>query len=154
MYSEGTDPTFKKLRYAGLVVMLALLTINATCDKYAKAGQLAKDAAAGVLVAQQTEIVLFKQGRIDDATHKAIEAKFLELAEAGTKLDLAINQQHSASGATAALQAALASVQDLSTSAILGIKDPNTQLEIKALLLAVQTTLNNIAAFAGTGSQP
>lgn len=141
----------RKLRYSAFVLMLALLSINATCDKYAKAGQLAKDAAAGVLLAQQTEIALHTQGKIDEPTHQAIEKKFLELATAGIQLDVAINQQHSASGATAALQAALASVQDLSTSAVLGIKDQNTQLEIKALLLAVQTTLNNIAAFAGTG---
>lgn len=142
----------KKTLYAGLIVMLALLSLEATCDKYAKAGQLAKDAAAGVLLAQQTEMALHSAGKIDDATHKAIEQKFLDLSFAGIRLDAAINQEHSATNATQALQVALTSVQDLSTQTIVGIKDQNTQLQLKVLLLAVQTTLNNIAAFAGTSA--
>ncbi len=131
-----------------LISIMAYLCMAASCDKYQKVGQLAKDVAAGVLLAQQTEITLHKSGKIDDQTHQAIQKKFVELADAGMRLDQAINKAHSAGSATQALKECNVLLDDLSTNGLFEIKDQQTVNSIRAILLTVQTTLNNIAAFA------
>lgn len=135
-----------KASIISLIALTAYLCMAVSCDKYRKAGELAKDVAAGVLLAQETEINLHQAGKIDDPTHIVIQQKFVLLADAGIRLDQAINQTHSASSAKDALQAALDAVNDLSTNGLTGIKDKDTATTVKAVLLTVQITLNNIAA--------
>jgi hypothetical protein len=137
-----------KVQHFALLLLVVYFCMGASCDKYRKAGELAKDVAAGVLLAQQSEIALHKAGRIDDETHKAVQLKFSELADAGIRLDKAINEAHSAGSATQALQASINAVQDLSSNGVAGIKDAGAKAEVQAILLTVQVTLNNIAAFA------
>lgn len=131
-----------------LITIAAYLCMAASCDKYQKAGQLAKDVAAGVLLAQQTEITLHKAGKIDDATHQAIQMKFSQLADAGMRLDQAINKSHNAGSAADALKECTALLDDISTNGLFNVNDQQTVNTIRAILLTVQTTLNNIAAFA------
>ena len=136
------------LRRIVIVSLAAYICMAASCDKYRKAGELAKDVAAGVLLAQQTEVTLHKAGKIDDQTHQAIQMKFSALADAGMRLDKAINQTHNAGSATDALKECSAALDDLSTNGLFEIKDQQTVNTIRAILLTVQTTLNNIAAIA------
>lgn len=136
------------IRRALIISLAAYICMAASCDKYRKAGQLAKDVAAGVLLAQQTEITLHKAGKIDDQTHQAIQQKFLSLADAGMRLDKAINQTHNAGSATEALKECTSLLDDLSTNGLFEIKDQQTVNSIRAILLTVQTTLNNIAALS------
>jgi len=137
----------KKLYYVVFVLMVSLLLTGFSCDKYAKAGQLAKDFAATVLVAQQLEIQAYNGGYIQPATHTAIQAKFSQLADAGVSLDRAINQAHNAQTAQDQINAATALLTDLSKNEITGIKDDKTRLGIQAALVSVQTILDSIAAF-------
>lgn len=137
----------KKLYYVVFVLMVSLLLTGFSCDKYAKAGQLAKDFAATVLVAQQLEIQAYNGGYIQPATHTAIQTKFSQLADAGVRLDQAINQAHNAQTAQDQINAATALLTDLSKNEITGIKDDKTRLAIQAALVSVQTILDSIAAF-------
>lgn len=138
----------RKIRYTGAILIACLLTMAASCNKYQKVGELAKDAAATSLVAQETEIALFQQGKINPLTHQIIQTKFLQLADAGQRLDKAINETHSAKDATAALQAAIAAVDDLTQNGISGIKDDQTRADVKLAFVAVKTILDNISAFS------
>jgi hypothetical protein len=138
----------KNLYYATAVLMVSLLLTGFSCDKYAKAGQLAKDFSATVLLAQQVEIQSYNSGYIQPATHVAIQTKFLQVAEAGVVLDKAINQAHSAQGAKAQIDVASSLLVDLSNNQISGIKDDKTRMAVQAAVLSCQTILDNIAAFA------
>ncbi len=130
-------------------VLIAVTLLSGWACNYAKTGQLAKDAAASVLVAQQVEIQAHKAGYIDDALHQSIKNEMLSLADAGARLDSAISQAHSASGATAELKVMNTLLSDLSQNKLAGIKDQNTKLALQAAFLTIQTTLDNIAAFGG-----
>jgi hypothetical protein len=138
----------KTIRNISAVAIVLCLCMAASCNKYQKAGELAKDVAAGVLLAQQTEITLHRADKIDDETHQKIQQKFSALADAGMRLDQAINETHNAGSATQALSDSIAALNDLTTNGLSGIKDPQTQLEVKGVLLTVQITLNNISAFS------
>jgi hypothetical protein len=137
----------KRLYCVVFVLMVSLLLTGFSCDKYAKAGQLAKDFAATVLVAQQLEIQAYNGGYIQPASHRAIQTKFSQLADAGVRLDQAINQAHNAQTAQDQINAATALLTDLSKNEITGIKDDKTRLAIQAALVSVQTILDSIAAF-------
>jgi hypothetical protein len=139
------------LKRLGIVPIL-LLTLGAwTCSNssWQKVGELAKDSAATALAAQESEIALHSQGFIDQPTHVTLQQKFSQLSDAGQRLDAAINQAHNGGDATAALNAALAATNDLISNGLTGIKNPDKQAQLKLALLAVQTTLNNVALFAG-----
>jgi hypothetical protein len=138
----------KKLYYVVFVLMVSLLLTGFSCDKYAKAGQLAKDFAATVLVAQQLETQAYNGGYIQPATHTAFENKFSQLADAGVRLDQAINQAHNTQGAKAQLDVAASLLSDLSNNQITGIKDDKTRLAVQAAIVSCQAILDNIAAFA------
>lgn len=138
------------LKRLGIVPIL-LLTLGAwqcSTTNWQKVGELAKDAAATALAAQEAEMAMHNQNFIDADTHKTLQTKFSQLSDAGQRLDAAINQAHSGGDATAALDAALAATNDLITNGLTGIKNPDKQAELKLALLAVQTTLNNVAVFA------
>lgn len=140
----------KQALYTGTILVTALLLSGWACqNSYAKAGQLAKDVAASVLVAQQVEIQAHKAGYVNDALHQSIQQETLALADAGVRLDAAINQAHNASGALAEIQVMDKLLSDLSQNKLAGIKDQNTQTALKAAFLTIQTTLDSIAAFGG-----
>jgi len=126
-----------------------VVTLGGWSCNYAKTGQLAKDAAASVLVAQQVEIQAHKSGYIDDALHQAFQQELIALADAGTRLDAAINQSHSASGATEQLKVMNSLLSDLSQNKLAAIKNQDTKLALQAAFLTIQTTLDNIQAFSG-----
>jgi hypothetical protein len=138
----------KKLYYVFVVLMVSLLLTGFSCERYAKAGQLAKDFAATALVAQQLEIQAYNGGYIQPATHLAIQSKFSQLADAGVRLDQAINQAHNAQGAKAQIDVAASLLSDLSNNQITGIKDDKTRLAVQAAIVSCQAILDNIAAFA------
>lgn len=141
----------QKRKASSVVLALVLcLTLSAwQCNNgYQKAGQLAKDAAATALAAQESEIAIHNLHEISDEDHRAIQQKFLALADAGQRLDKAINVAHNGGDATAALNEALNATNDLVTNGLSGIKNPEKQAALKLALLAVQTTLNNLAIFA------
>jgi hypothetical protein len=138
----------KKLYDFAFVLMVSLLLTGFSCDKYAKVGQLAKDFAATVLVAQQLEVQAYDGGYIQPATHTAIQTKFSQLADAGVRLDQAINQAHNAQGAKAQIDVAASLLNDLANNQISGIKDDKTRLAVQAAVVSCQTILDNIAAFA------
>ena len=138
----------KNLYYAASVLMVSLLLTGSSCDKYAKAGQLAKDFSATVLLAQQVEIQAYNTGYIQPANHAVIQTKFLQLADAGVALDRSINQVHNAQGAKAQIDVAASLLVDLSNNQLTGIKDEKTRMAIQAAILSCQTILDNIAAFA------
>ena len=138
----------KKVYYVVFVLMVSLLLTGFSCDKYAKAGQLAKDFAATALVAEQLEIQAYHGGYIQPASHVVIQSKFSQLADAGVGLDRAINQAHNAQGAKAQIDVAASLLSDLSNNQITGIKDDKTRLAVQAAIVSCQTILDNIAAFA------
>lgn len=138
----------KQAIHLGTILMAVTLLAGWSCN-YAKTGQLAKDAAASVLVAQQVEIQAHKSGYIDDALHQSIQQEMLSLADAGVRLDAAINQSHSAKGAVAEITVMNQLLSDLSKNKLAGIKDQNTKVALQAAFLTIQTTLDNIAAFGG-----
>jgi hypothetical protein len=133
------------------VLMLALLSMEFACstNNYARAGKLAKDLAASVLVAQQVEIQVHRSGYIDDAEHKAIQSELLQIADAGMELDKAINQNQSASGATAEITVIRQLLSDLSNNKLSGIKNENAKIALQSALLTVQVIIDQIAAFGG-----
>jgi hypothetical protein len=132
----------------GTILVAVLLLAGWSCS-YTKTGQLAKDVAASVLVAQQVEIQAHKGGYIDDTLHQGFQNELLALADAGVRLDAAINQAHSAKGAVAEISVMNKLLSDLSQNKLAGIKDQNTKLALQAAFLTIQTTLDNIAAFGG-----
>lgn len=138
----------KSFYYVVSVFMVSLLLMGFSCDKYTKAGQLAKDFAATALVAQQLEIQAFNSGYIQPGSHVVIQTKFSQLADAGVRLDQAINQAHNAQGAKAQIDAAASVLSDLSNNQITGIKDEKTRLAIQTVIVSCQTILDNIAVFA------
>jgi len=138
----------KKLYCVASFLMVSLLLMGFSCDKYAKAGQLAKDFAATVLVAQQLEIQAYQSGYIQPASHVMIQNKFSQLADAGMGLDRAINQAHNVQGAKAQIDVAAALLSDLSNNQIAGIKDDKTRLAVQATIVSCQAILDNIVAFA------
>ena len=138
----------KNFYYVVSVLMVSLLLTGFSCDKYTKAGQLAKDFAATVLVAQQLEIQGYNSGYIQPASHIVMQTKFSQLADAGVGLDQAINQAHNAHGAKAQIDIAAALLSNLSNSQITVIKDDKTRLAVQAAIVSCQTILDNIAAFA------
>lgn len=141
--------TRRNAAYLGTVIIAALLLCGFSCVSYAKAGQLAKDFAASVLVAEQVEIAAANTGFIEPAMHKSMQQEFLQLADAGVRLDAAINQAHSVSGAAAEISVINKLLTDLSQNKVTGIKDPKTQLALKTALLTTQTIIDEIAAFGG-----
>lgn len=141
----------KALPLAGVIV-LALLSMEFACfgpDSYAKAGKLAKDVAASVLVAQQVEIQAHNSKYVDDETHKAIQAEMVQVADAGIALDKAINQNQSASGAFEQITVLRKLLSDLSNNKLSGIKNENSKLALQSALLTVQVIVDQIAAFGG-----
>jgi hypothetical protein len=135
-----------------LLILIGLMTIMTTAcppNNYAKAGKLAKDFSASVLVVQQVEVQAHKSGFIDDAIHQSIKQEFSQIADAGARLDVAINQSQNVSGAVAQIQVLDTLLSDLTANKITGIKDTNTKLEIQSGLLTVRTILDSIAAFGG-----
>ncbi len=78
----------------------------------------------------------------------AIQSKFSQLADAGVRLDQAINQTHNAQGAKAQIDVAASLLSDLSNNQITGIKDDKTRLAVQAAIVSCQAILDNIAAFA------
>jgi len=139
----------KRIAFHLGITLVAVMLLSGWACNYAKTGQLAKDAAASVLVAQQVEIQAHNSGYIEDALHQAFQREMLSLADAGVRLDAAINQAHSASGATAELKVMNTLLADLSQNKLAGIKNQNTKLALQAAFLTIQTTLDNIAAFGG-----
>jgi len=141
----------KRIVQVAGVWALAILLSGYACQQnsYAKVGLLAKDLAASVLVAQQVEIEAYRTGFVTSDQHTAIQQKFFLIAEAGARLDVAINQAHDATTATAEIKTLTALLADLSNNQITGIKDDKTRLAIQAALLTVNTVLDSIAAFGG-----
>lgn len=137
--------------HVATVIIMVVLLAGWSCSPtgYARAGQLAKDLAASVLVAQQVEIQEQHAGFIDTDLHKAFQNELIQVAAAGKSLDAAINQDHSAQGAIAQIKVLDRLLQDLSQNKLAGIKDQNSKLALQAALLTIQTTLDNIAAFGG-----
>lgn len=131
------------------ILVIALLLAACPANSYDKAGLLAKDFAASVLVLQETEIQVHRAGFIDDALHKNIQTELMQVADAGTALDKAINQAHSVSSATAQVTVIRQLLSDLSTNKLAGVKNENSQLAVKAALLTAQTIIDQIAAFGG-----
>jgi hypothetical protein len=138
----------KNLYYVVSVFVVSMLVTGFSCDKYTKAGQLAKDFAATVLVAQQLETQTYNSGYVQAASHKGIQTKFSQVADAGVRLDQAINQAHNAQGAKAQIDVAASLLSDLSNNQVTGIKDDKARLAVQAAIVSCQTILDNIAAFA------
>jgi hypothetical protein len=141
----------RKVALLATILVAAVLSGGWACSagSYAKAGQLAKDFASTVLAAQEVEIAAHASGYVDDNTHLAIQNELLQIADAGQRLDLAINQTHDASGAAAQVTVIRSLLTDLSTTKLVGIKNQNSQLAVKSALLLCQTTIDSIAAFGG-----
>jgi len=143
----------KRKQAAQVAAILAfwILVSGFSCQQssYAKTGKLAKDLAASVLVAQEVEISAYRSGYVTSDQHTVIQQKFFLIAEAGARLDAAINQAQNATTATAEVKTLTALLADLSNNQITGIKDDKTRLAIQAALLTVNTVLDSIAAFGG-----
>ncbi len=140
----------RQLRIGGTVALAVLLCgFSCSVNSYAKAGKLAKDFAASVLVAQQVEAQAYRGGFVDNDKHLVIQQKFSQIADAGMSLDKAINVDHNASGAVAQISALNGLLQDLSTNLITGIKDDKSRVAVQATLVTVQSILDSISAFGG-----
>jgi hypothetical protein len=128
---------------------LAILFSGYACqpNSYAKVGLLAKDLAASVLVAQQVEIEAYRSGFVTPEQHTTIQQKFFLIAEAGARLDTAINQAHNATTATAEIKTLTSLLADLSNNQITGIKDDKARIGIQSAILAVNTILDSISVF-------
>lgn len=140
----------RKVSLSAGIIVLALLSMEFVCQgSYAKAGQLAKDFAASVLVAQQVEIQAHNSGFIDDSTHQSVQRELVQVADAGIALDKAINLNQSAAGALQEITVIRQLLSDLSNNKLSGIKNENTKIALQAALLTVQTIIDQIAAFGG-----
>lgn len=134
-----------------LVLVLSLSAFTCTPNSYARAGKLAKDFSASVLLVQQGVMTAHKTGYIDDQTNQLIETEITQVADAGIRLDKAINDAHSVSGATAELTLIRQLLQDLSQNKLAGIKNEQSKVVIQSALLTAQTIIDSIAAFGGGG---
>lgn len=132
-----------------LVLVLALLSMNATCDKYRKAGQLARDFAAGVSAFEDAEITLHQTGRVSDDEHRQIQMWVLQVAQAGKTLDQAINDTHNATNAKTSLDAAATALAGLLSSGVLQVKNPDSKAALQASVFTLKLIIDNIAAIGG-----
>lgn len=141
----------RKTATLGTILVAAILLSGWSCSQsqYDRAGQLAQDFAASVLVAQQVEIAAHKTGNIDDATHQAIQRELIQVADAGMKLDAAINQSHNTATAAAEVKVIITLLGDLSQNKLAAIKNEDSKLALQSAILVAQTTIDSIAAFGG-----
>ena len=89
---------------------------------------------------------LHQAGKIDDATHLAIQRYFLQVAQAGKAVDAAILAGNKA-GILAALDSAAASIGTLLTQGVGNVKDPTTKAEIQTAVLLAQSIISSAKAF-------
>lgn len=139
----------RSLTYVGVVAISLTLLSGWSCSNYTKAAQLAKDFAATALAVQEGVIAAHQAGYISDQDNQVFQTKITQLADAGMALDRAISQSKSASGAAAQITVIRQLLTDLSTNQLAGIKNENSKVAVKALLLTAQTTIDSIAAFGG-----
>lgn len=141
----------RRLTTAALVVATAILAGGWACsaNSYARAGKLAKDFAASVLLVQQGVMAAHQTGYIDEQLNQQIETEISQLADAGKRLDAAINEAHSATGAAAELTVIRRLLTDLSQNKLAGIKNEQSKIVVQSALLTAQTIIDSIAAFGG-----
>ena len=127
-----------------LCLMLGAWTCNQSTTQ--KVATVERDFAAAVQAAQATEIAAHQAGKIDDATHLAIQRYFLQVAQAGKAVDAAILAGNKA-GILAALDSAAASIGTLLTQGVGNVKDPTVKAEIQTAVLLAQSIISSAKAF-------
>jgi len=139
-----------KKRHLLIVPTIVVLLMGfGQCDRYRKAGELARDFALGVQAFQETEIVLHQQGKISDDEHRQIQQIILEVAADGQKLDRAIATTHSAPDAKTALDSAIAQLQGALADGVLHVKNPEVKAQLQTSLVLLRSILSNIQAIGG-----
>ncbi len=135
-------------RSAACIFLLVALLFAIGCDqgKLKRIAQAADGFALTVRSFQQAEIAAHAQGLVSQEEHVAIERALLDVANAGIELDSAIRLAQSKPKASAALQAALASLDRLLNEGVLHVKNPKGRQNLEALLFSAKGFLATISA--------
>lgn len=139
----------KKLQLVLLVLLLSLLCSNFVCNKYAKAGELAKDFASGVSAFNDVEIEFHKQGKLSDDEHIKLQTLLLQVEEAGKSLDNAIVTTHNTADAKSALDVSFKNLQAMLDGGVLHIKNEEVKASLKTSLVLLKSILDNILVLGG-----
>lgn len=109
---------------------------------YQKAAVVMLDFSQDLLSAQKVEINLHAGGVIDNPTHRTIQGYFKQIDGYGTQINALLSAQASASTIQAKVNAALVSLNAI-TSATSGL-DANTKTQIAASVSLLQGVFNNV----------
>ncbi len=144
------------------IALLLPLVFALGCEqsKLKKVAAAADGFSITVKAFQEAEISAHRQGLVDDAEHKAIEAAIADVARAGLELDNVVrvaSQPRPALDGTnaptssklsglAALDQAYSSLDNLFNAGALHIKNPKARQELQILLLSAKGFLATISA--------
>lgn len=127
----------RKLMY--LLPIVLLLCSGFTCHQSAR---ISHGVAVSINDLQAAEISLHGLGQISDDEHRSLEQGFKTLAQA----DLSVRRCIASSGAPGCVDGAIDAVNALSSSTIIGVKNPDSKKQLQLLAQALIASLNTLRA--------
>lgn len=132
----------RKLFTLILVLAIVQLTAGFACNK-TKSLQTSMGVAASLQAMQQGEIGMHNLGKIDDPEHRLLQQGFIVLA----KSDKDVRQCIYISGLPSCVDVGINAVNNLIASpAVVGIKNPDAQQQMKLLGQSLIVSLNTLKA--------
>ena len=132
-----------------LLIPVMLLTQAYACNKYHTAVVVEHDFTVSVKAFQDGETALFQAGNVSLAEHQAIEAKVAQVAVIGQALNSLITSNATQQSVAAETKLLIAAVNDLNTSGVLQVKNPQSQANLKIALQAISDIVQNLTAALG-----
>lgn len=140
----------RKVAPVGLVLLVSLLMMGASCSTSTKNLATASDAVShGLRNADQAASQALATGVITQAEQQNFHGLLVKAATAGLTLDAGIRANESATSLSGKVNSFLDAFNELNTSGVAGIKNPNTQLAISTILTGAETSVAIIAAAVG-----
>lgn len=136
----------KKSAFSVLVICLALITMNFSCnkDQETQAAKLADSLAHSITAVHNAIDVAYSDKLISDTDYKVILNDLLTADQAGLNINAAISGIANGTSTTSQLNAAISSMENALTDGTLHIKNPDTLVKVNAAVAAINTTLTSI----------
>lgn len=127
----------RKVKALIAVAVLGIVSCGFSCHQAAK---VSRGAAATLAAMQDAEDSLHKAGKITDAEDKDLADAFLNLGNTGKSVNKCIG----AGGGAPCVDVAIAAVEALVSTKIVGIKNPDSRNQIQLLAQSLMLALNNL----------
>lgn len=145
---KGARILKKKANLVLFVGLLAILSSGFACQSadVTRAAVAADNFVDAVGAFQDTEIVLYEQGFIDEAEHRTIQTLLVDVANAGPQANNAIRLAKSEPELIEAVNFAIEAVQALDEQGVMRIKNPDAKARLRIALMTAKGALGVISA--------